>query len=131
MESHVADDGAVVMRHGRSDSTDSLDSESTSETAPLMTPSRPYNAAPSLPSYNELYYSNGERRIDEMSPLPVYTKIPSAEPQAPAVPPTSSCPVVALGETKQEHSVHLEPLTSSLTSSTVSDLLSSDVAPST
>lgn len=120
MESHIADDGVVVMSHGHSDSTDSLDVESISETAPLMPPSRSYIAAPSLPSYKELYYANGERRIDETTPLPVYTKTPSEAPPPPpstAAPPVLSCPFVALDETKQSHSVPLQQVTPSLASS--------------
>lgn len=97
-------DTTTFVRHHPADSTDSL--ASVSESAPLMPVSRPYTTF-SLPSYNELYHSNGQRRVDETTPLPVYTKSPSPEPRSSTsslMAPTPACPFVTIGEVKRSTS---------------------------
>lgn len=44
----------------------------------LPVPSAPY--APTLPAYSQLYYSNGDRKIDYSVPLPLYTPHAESEP---------------------------------------------------
>ncbi|GJE96438.1 hypothetical protein PsYK624_126350 [Phanerochaete sordida] len=53
------------------------DSASSEETLVGLPPSAPY--ASTLPAYSQLYYSNGDRKIDYSVPLPLYTPRADAE----------------------------------------------------